>query len=967
MDQYRNKDYENPIHNLPPPAPPPEMPPFQPRPQQRSENRPPSGRDSWRPSVPSSDFTYRNNASAPQYPRESDRYQPSSRPPRRNNYNRRGNAPSNRGWAHRRPTAERPLLSSNRRHSPEDVLGQADAQNKIHRFLPADDVSDSDEEDMEESDAEQQEILDENSSGPDNVLAERVVNELNTHAPSDALEPPKKRRATAVNATDAKEAATVPKWSNPDPYTVLPPVDENQRKRKDVVKIIRKARIAADKESETENQVAANDDFISFGIGADSDPDSDRRSPSLEPRLREERRVPGAPIGPREFSHLNNLHASATDRAPGTSDQRPSANDLGPPPSLRDQYRLRSGRNVSKPDSQREFYPEQTEALGNRKRTLEDDIKGDAIQLTRNKKPASNGLVLQQWIPRGDADPTPWLIADHRSTENPGFRLHKEICDFYEYVKPQKHEQILREDLLQRLQVAIKKQLPDCDLYCFGSFAAEMYLPNADMDLVVISSTFRRSGQRVACQTHSQMFRFAHHLEQAGIATHGSTQVIFKAKVPLVKFIDQMTGLQVDVSFENETGLVANETFNAWKQQFPAMPILTTVIKQFLKMRDLSEVVNGGLGGFSVTCLVTSLLQNLPRVQSGEIIPEQHLGEMLLEFFDLYGNQFDLARTGISMNPPGYYDKQAAERLHYRREVYQGNRGSRLAILDPNNRENDISGGSKNVGLIFDLFSGAYQEILEATRSSNSPSLLDWTLGGNYRSFTVQRRRLQELFNSRWGVLEPIETPREIHGTGPTVLVKGGENGQGSISAQGGLPGSIFSNPLDPNVVVQPKLTAKKRKNNKANNNGPKRNTTNVQGNAPAAKGSSYKLQNRARKLKLSFPSMVAEIPDEVDKQMRRTILEKAKAARIVPVETLAKFNARQRKELRKASRQAKIVSQKPKKAKDIKAKPKPRPMFKAQSNSWKKSSTTHGVSEARLAETARNIGGANSFPIVID
>lgn len=422
MDQYRNNDYENPIHNLPPPAPPPEMPPFQPRPQQRSENRPPSGRDSWRPSVPSSDFTYRNNASASQYPRESDRYQPSSGPSRRNNYNRRGNAPNNRGWGHRRPTAERPLLSSNRGHSPDDVLGQADAQNKIHRFLPADDVSDSDEEDMDESDAEQQEILDENPSGPDNVLAPRVVNELDTHAPSDALEPPKKRRATAVNAKDAKEAATVPKWSNPDPYTVLPPVDENQRKRKDVVKIIRKARIAADKASETENQVAANDDFISFGMGADSDPDSDRRSPSLEPRLKEERRVPGAPTGPREFSHLNNLHASATDRAPGTSDQRPSANDLGPPPRLRDQYRLRSGRNVSKPDSQRELYPEQTEALGNRKRTLEDDIKGDAIQVPRNKKPASNGLVLQQWIPRGDADPTPWLVADHRSTENPGFR-----------------------------------------------------------------------------------------------------------------------------------------------------------------------------------------------------------------------------------------------------------------------------------------------------------------------------------------------------------------------------------------------------------------------------------------------------------------------------------------------------------------------------------------------------------------
>lgn len=236
-------------------------------------------------------------------------------------------------------------------------------------------------------------------------------------------------------------------------------------------------------------------------------------------------------------------------------------------------------------------------------------------------------------------------------------RLHKEICDFYEFVRPQRFEQVIREDLLQRLQTVVEKQLPDCSVHCFGSFAAAMYLPNADMDLVVISRTFRTLGRRVAAQSGNQMRNFAGYLQDIGIAKTGSVEVIPSAKVPLVKFVDQMTGIRVDISFENETGLVANDTFSTWKQQFPAMPILTTIIKQFLMMRGLNEVVNGGLGGFSVTCLVTSLLQNLPRVQSGEVIPEQHLGEMLLEFLDLYGNQFDLHRTGISMRPPGYYDK----------------------------------------------------------------------------------------------------------------------------------------------------------------------------------------------------------------------------------------------------------------------------------------------------------------------
>jgi non-canonical poly(A) RNA polymerase PAPD5/7 len=239
-------------------------------------------------------------------------------------------------------------------------------------------------------------------------------------------------------------------------------------------------------------------------------------------------------------------------------------------------------------------------------------------------------------------------------------RLHKEICDFYEFVRPQKFEQTAREELLDRLQIAVKNHLPQCNIHCFGSFAAGLYLPNADMDLVIISDQYRNLGQKLACQTNGQMRKFGRYLHDAKVAKAGSVEVIVGAKVPIVKFVDRITSIKVDVSFENDTGLIANETFSAWKKQYPAMPTLVTLIKQFLMMRGLNEVMNGGLGGFSVTCLVTSMLQNMPRVQAGELIPEKHLGEMLIEFLDLYGNRLDITRTGIMMNPPGYFNKVRA-------------------------------------------------------------------------------------------------------------------------------------------------------------------------------------------------------------------------------------------------------------------------------------------------------------------
>jgi non-canonical poly(A) RNA polymerase PAPD5/7 len=177
------------------------------------------------------------------------------------------------------------------------------------------------------------------------------------------------------------------------------------------------------------------------------------------------------------------------------------------------------------------------------------------------------------------------------------------------------------------------------------------------MDLVCVSDEYMRSGHKVLGQIPKDIRRFADFVRRSDLAIDGTVDMILKAKVPLVKYVDRVTGLKVDISFENTTGLVANKTFQNWKLQYPAMPILVTLIKHLLAMRGLNEPVNGGIGGFSVTCLVVSLLQNMPQVQSRTMIPEHHLGEIFMEFLDLYGNQFDLAKTAIQFDPPGYVSK----------------------------------------------------------------------------------------------------------------------------------------------------------------------------------------------------------------------------------------------------------------------------------------------------------------------
>lgn len=183
----------------------------------------------------------------------------------------------------------------------------------------------------------------------------------------------------------------------------------------------------------------------------------------------------------------------------------------------------------------------------------------------------------------------------------------------------------------------------------------------ADMDLVLLSRQFLRSGSKVLGVRPKDVYIFSRFLTDIDIAVPGSIEPIAHARVPIVKFVDRLTGLRVDVSFDNSSGIIANDTFQLWKKEYPAMPIIVSVIKQFLLLRGLNEVPTGGLGGFSTICLVTSLLQHLQYRDE-----KLNLGSILLDFFDFYATKFDYDTIGIQFDPAGYFNKVSKRRFPFR-------------------------------------------------------------------------------------------------------------------------------------------------------------------------------------------------------------------------------------------------------------------------------------------------------------
>lgn len=538
--------------------------------------------------------------------------------------------------------AERPLLSLRRGPSP-DLISSKPEGNGTAKFRDIDDMTDTDAEDMDVSD-----------SDDESATAERI--KLDTQS-------------------EDKSAA---KWSNPDPYTALPPVDETARKRTDVVKLIRKSRVATSSGDNTDTG-ASNEDFISFDFGGMGDFDTGSQAPK------------DAPTGPRS-------------RGQGDT------------------------------------------SLGKRKRTVDDEGRPGALKNIRGVHFHDNAAILDEW--RSNENPTPWYKDSKVQTlQHPLMRLHTEIIDFYDWVRPKDYEHAVRSDVIARLAKVLRRMEPGSELHAFGSFAAGLYLPTGDMDLVLYSADFvraKRSGRPYfpAKRKHTWYFNFARTLERLGIPA-GPPLAIPRAKVPLIKFVDKVSGIKVDLSFDNDTGVVANETFQRWKIQLPEMPIIVSIIKQFLMIRGLNDNAAGGLGGFSTICLVTSLIQMLPRDPG-----TPNLGRLLVEFFNLYGNVFNKEEVGIRMEPPGYFEKRS-----YKPFVYQQNKRERLSIIDPNRPDNDISGGSQHIAIIFKAFAGAYVKLKEkltaaAMHGDIDESILGDIIGGNYKYYDTQRVHLKAVYDA---------------------------------------------------------------------------------------------------------------------------------------------------------------------------------------------------------------------------
>ena len=444
MSSYR-PDY--PRRDSPPPPPSPGMPPLpkgpppSSRPYQFGTGPSQVGHDE-PGSMQQNGFSFRANHDIPQYPTRYETYRPSYADEQRNTQNeyrlshtngstrdnhhhhhsdrgRRGDR-GHRGSYRARPTfqpSSRPLLLASGGDSPTFEQESAGANAEALRFRSTDEFSDSGEASINDpkgqsdasslSDAEEYEPsfeLHGLSALSGTHSNEDQVGSSGLHATENKLE-------SSASAVSVKAESVPPRWSNPEYFTALPPPDDSTRKKKDVVKLIRKARVALTETDDPKSQIVANDDFISLDF-EEAPSESQLRvvDSASEFHSHAQAQVASAtPSGSRQLNGQGSQHHKSSNGAPGTEYSALTAAQLGPPPDVRIATAIES-------------------VASRQKRKRESDDEDDILIPRPPKKPKgrgnfSNGRILDEWRMDRAKNPVPWLLTGAQlPTINPGQR-----------------------------------------------------------------------------------------------------------------------------------------------------------------------------------------------------------------------------------------------------------------------------------------------------------------------------------------------------------------------------------------------------------------------------------------------------------------------------------------------------------------------------------------------------------------
>ncbi|XP_052192438.1 UTP:RNA uridylyltransferase 1 isoform X2 [Diospyros lotus] len=177
--------------------------------------------------------------------------------------------------------------------------------------------------------------------------------------------------------------------------------------------------------------------------------------------------------------------------------------------------------------------------------------------------------------------------------------LNAPFLAIYESLIPPEEEKAKQKQLLTLLEKLVWTEWPEARLYIYGSCANSFGVSKSDIDICLTIEDPDVNKSEV-------LLKLADILESDNLQ---NVQALTRARVPIVKLKDPVTGISCDICVNNILAVVNTKLLSDYAQIDERLRQLAFIVKHWAKSRGVNETYHGTLSSYAYVLMCIHLLQ----------------------------------------------------------------------------------------------------------------------------------------------------------------------------------------------------------------------------------------------------------------------------------------------------------------------------------------------------------------------
>lgn len=252
----------------------------------------------------------------------------------------------------------------------------------------------------------------------------------------------------------------------------------------------------------------------------------------------------------------------------------------------------------------------------------------------------------------------------------------------------------LRNDTVNRARSIVQSSSSNIDIRVFGSQATGTYIKNSDIDLGIINGSKDDRSQLRAILKQLYRCKFASNILP-----------VLTAKVPIIKYHDKLSNIDVDISIYRHSGHNTVGWVNKAIDKYIFFKPLLLILKTLLCNAKVDMPVHGGMGSHLLQCLLVAHLYWHSQYKTNNTT-HNRLSTILLHFFEFFIH-FDFYNYAIQIDDS--YSAYIVDRPH---NTIVNNRPMCMFVHDPCDIGNNVGRSCYDIDSVLDVLSRARNDLL---------------------------------------------------------------------------------------------------------------------------------------------------------------------------------------------------------------------------------------------------------------